>query len=198
MNFYALIASLVSSLAWPALIAWIIWLLLRGGYRLDGLIQTIRKYVKSVKVGSVELTLQDARKEAEEVAAEQGESLGEAAPPAGEAAILTETAPAYMVLEIWKLLETEIVRLQQHNGLVRFTTPSSFMKLLRDKKKITDSEYRLFMTLREIRNQVVHSREPQPITPTEVVEYRTFVATLIRRFEKLKEELGYIDLPKKD
>jgi len=198
MNLYAFIASLVSSLAWPALIAWLVWLLMRNGHTLDGLVQAIRKYVKSVKVGSVELTLQDARKEAEEVAAEQGTSLTEQVPETGDEALLTQAAPAFMVLEIWKQLEAEIIQLQQHNGLVRFTSPASFMKLLWDRKKVTDSEYRLFMTLREIRNQVVHSRETQPITPAEVVEYRTFVATLIRRFEKIKQEPGYIDLPKKE
>jgi hypothetical protein len=188
VNLYAFIASIVSSLAWPILIAGLVFLAMGRSKTLEGTIETIREYVESIKMGGAEIKLRAARRDAETVAAEQGKVLGDQAPPPTEEFLRrAEEAPALVVFELWKTLEEATLRFQRENRL-RLSTVSGFMRMLRDYHRLTASEFRLFELLRSIRNEVAHSRNPHPITVAEVVEYRTFVATLIARLEQLKVE----------
>ena len=195
MNLYAFIASLVSSLAWPVLVGIILLLLVRRSENLADLIHTVRKYVKTVKVGSIELTLQDARQDAEAIAVERGEPLTAEVPASDKLMQLAQLDPALAVVDIWKELEAEIIKLIQHNGMMRFTSPVHFMKVLADQKKITKSELMLYNHLRKIRNEAVHSRDPMALTLAEVLEYRGLVSALIERFEKIMASPEYINLP---
>jgi len=198
LNLYAFIASLVSSLAWPVLVGMILLALLRHRENLAGLIQIIRKYVKTVKVGSIELTLQDARQDAEAIAVERGEPLAAEVPADDRLMRLAQLDPALAVVDVWKELEGAIIKLIQHNGMVRFTNPAHFMKVLADERKITKSELMLYNHLRKIRNEAVHSRDPMALTLAEVLEYRTLVSALVDRLEKLRASREYIDVPMKD
>jgi hypothetical protein len=195
LNLYAFVASLVSSLAWPVLVGIILLLLVRRSENLADLIQTVRKYVKTVKVGSIELTLQDARQDAEAIAVERGEPLATEVPANDKLMQLAQLDPALAVVDIWKELEAEIIKLIQHNGMMRFTSPVHFMKALADQKKITKSELMLYNHLRKIRNEAVHSRDPMALTLAEVLEYRSLVSALIERFEKIRASPEYINLP---
>jgi len=195
MNLYGFIASVIGSLAWPLLIAWIVLLLLRRSKSLEDLIQKVRKYVKSIKMGALELTFQDAREDAEAVAVERGTPLPDQGPLNDKLLQLASINPALAVVEIWKDLEAEIISLIQHNGMMRFTRPTHFMRVLAEKKKITRNELALYERLRSIRNEAVHSRDPQPLTVAEISEYRSFVSALIARFQQIKAEPGYIDVP---
>lgn len=148
---------------------------------------------KALRWGGAEIKLRAARKEAEAVAAEQGKPLGDQlSPPSEEFLRRAEDNPAIAVLDIWKELETAVFKFQQDNN-VRWTTVTGFMRTLRDFDKLTGREYRLFETLRSIRNAVVHSHDRMPITVAEVIEYRSFVAALIARLEQVKVEAAGTD-----
>ncbi len=108
---------------------------------------------------------------------------------------LAQIDPGVAVLRSWQKLESKLIELIQHNGLMRVANPNTFILRLRDSNKITDEDFALFDRLRSIRNAVVHTRTDQrSISIAEVVEYDQWIDTLVRRLEQLRQEPGYINM----
>ena len=156
---------------------------------------TLIRFVKTIRYGDIEVTFQDARHDFEVIQVQRGPVESPALEADNKILRLAEIDPGVAVIEIWKGLEEKLIQLIQHNGMMRFTTPDKFMKVLHDQKKISTTELELFQRLRKIRNESVHSRASQSLTVAEVLEYKNFVDTFLSVLELIRMEPGYIDLP---
>lgn len=188
MNWLAFIASLVKSLAWPALIAWAVWFFFKRGVTLTAFIENVRQYFKTVKVGGVELTFQDARLEAEAVAAEVGQPPI-AQPPDARIVELSNQSSGLAVIEIWKPLELKIRELMFAAQAKRTTPQVGFVRNLYDAGLISENDLKFYDRLRMIRNEAVHSPIPQSLTLAEIAEFKSWVDTFVVRLEQLKDKL---------
>lgn len=188
MNLYGFLASVVGSVAWPVTIVFCVLFLSKNG-------RNILKFVKTIRYGDLELTLQDARRDAEAIQIETGQPARPATEADDKILRLAEINPPAAVIEIWKSLEAKLIQLIQHNGMIRFTRPEHFMKVLVDQKRISATELELFQRLRKIRNDSVHSRDPRALTVAEVLDYKSFVETLVTRLDQIMREPGYIRVP---
>jgi hypothetical protein len=114
-------------------------------------------------------------------------------------ALLAEIDAGAALLFLWEKLESAVINLIQHNGLIRFTRPSIFVRWLADNAKITEAEAALYFKLAEIHETLILARygdrERRTLNATEVNEYNNGVELLIRRFEALKAEPGYLRYP---
>jgi len=145
-----------------------------------------------------ELTLRDNLEKARIVA--ESVEVGLVSPPSSrereesedKVLALAQIDTGVAILKSWQKLESALIRLRQHNGLMRFKTNSSIVQRLFELKKINESDLALFDQLRSIRNAVVHSHK-RYISVAEVMEYDQFVNTLGRRLEEIQAEPGYID-----
>jgi hypothetical protein len=161
---------------------------------------TLARFVKSIRYKDVEVlireNLESARDEAEKVRGTENH------PPAplyqdDKVLQLARIDPALAVVDIWKQLESRIILLIQHNGLMRFTSPSEFIFELGKQKKLSATELKIFKKLREVRNASVHSQLSPSLTLAEVVEFRDLAELLGRKIDELREQPGNIDLPLK-
>jgi hypothetical protein len=187
------IVQLVSALAWPVTL-----LVVLGGVIWKG--PTLARFIKTIKYKDLEVQLDF------EAARNEGEKLRSAENPpslvpldqADKTLQIAKIDPALAVVEAWKDLEGSIIRLMQHNGLIRFTTPTKFMFELAKQGKLSDSEIKLFQKLREIRNASVHSSTFFPsLSLAEAIEFRDLAALLGRKIDSLRGLPEYIniDLP---
>lgn len=191
MNTFAFVASVIGSLAWPITLLIVVILFLKNGSR-------VAKFVKSIRFKDFELTLRDNLEKARIVA--ESVEVGLVSPPSSgerdesedKVLALAQIDTGVAILKSWQKLESALIRMRQHNGLMRFTTNSSIVQRLFESKKINESDLALFNQLRSIRNAVVHSQK-RSISIAEVVEYDQFVKTLGRRLEEIQAEPGYID-----
>jgi hypothetical protein len=193
MNTLAFIASVIGSLAWPATLLIVVFLLLRNGAQLA-------KFVKAIRFKDFELTLRDDLEKAKTIA----DGIEARLPGAyagkedheeeDKVLALAKIDPGVGILKSWQKLELALTRLRQHNGLVRFITNVALIPRLLELGKITKSDADLFNQLRSIRNAVVHTgSDKQTISVAEVVEYDQIVETLIRRLDQIQAAPGYID-----
>jgi flagellar biosynthesis/type III secretory pathway chaperone len=191
LNTLAFVASIIGSVAWPVTLLIVVVVLLRNGARLA-------KFVKSIRFKDFELTLRDNLEKARIVA--ESVEVGLVSPPSSrereesedKVLALAQIDTGVAILKSWQKLESALIRLRQHNGLMRFKTNSSIVQRLFELKKINESDLALFDQLRSIRNAVVHSHK-RYISVAEVMEYDQFVNTLGRRLEEIQAEPGYID-----
>ena len=103
--------------------------------------------------------------------------------------------PTLIVLESWKELEIEILKLQESIKFTRLSTIKNFMDVLYQREKITAQDYELFNILRQIRNNVVHggnSRSMMSIDEAQKFLHSTIV--LLNQLRKLRDKLGDIVL----
>lgn len=170
----------------------ILAVVLRNGRKIAGLI-------KSIRYGEFEVELHEhvaeARDAAEQIRVQrQSEAAERTQPDAFHR--LAEIDPSVAVISEWRRLEHAIVELIQHNGLMRFTTPSKFVEYLGSIGKLLDSEVALYGRLRSIRNAVVHLYFDQSLSKGEAAEYSDSVELLVDRMNEILAEPGYIDVPR--
>lgn len=160
----------------------------------------LSQLVKSIRYKDTELTLREnltaAREDATQIKLEGGATRGLNLVVTDKIFRLAAIDPAVAIIEIWKKLEAQLISLIQHNGLMRFATPAKFMERLAQLGKLSSSDLSLFRKPTEIRNESVHGYPGSSPTVAEVVEFKDFVELLIEKLEKIKEEPGYIDVPR--
>jgi hypothetical protein len=194
VNTLAFIASVIGSLAWPVTLFLVLFLLLRNGV-------SLARFVKSIRFKDFELTLRNDLEKARDIA--ESIQIRFISPITSEdrqdsenkVLLLAQIDPGVAILKSWQKLDLALTKLIQHNGLIRYTNKSAFVRRLLELDKITESDLALFDRLRSIRNAVVHARSNKgSISVAEVVEYDQLVDTLIRRLEQIRAEPGYIDV----
>jgi hypothetical protein len=191
MDWLTFTATVISALAWPA---FALFCVLMAAYRTPSLI----RFIKTIRYGDIEISLQDARRDVEALRTERGVVGAVTIDPDDKILRLAEIEPAVAIVEIWKKLEEKVTQLIQHNGLIRFTRPDLFVRHLAKLGKISSTELELFGRLRKIRNESVHSRHEMSPTVAEVIEYHDFVDAFCQRLDQIKSEPGFIDIPAKD
>jgi hypothetical protein len=193
LDWLTFISNLIRDVAWPLVTLLALLVLLRRG-------PSIVRFVKAIKYKDFEVTMREdfieARAEVERVKVEIAPNLMVSINPKDKVLQLAEIDPALAVIEIWKKLEAALIKLIQHHGLMRFTTPDRMVVHLGKLGKLSKSEVNLFRKLREIRNESVHAHDKSRLTLAEVIEFKDFVDVLIQKFEKMMSEAGYIDIPK--
>ena len=181
---------MVEHLAWPVTVLIILAVVLRNG-------RTIAAFVKSVRYGDFEINLHEnvseARDAAEQIRVQRQSELVRTHPDTIRR--LVEIDPSVAVISEWRRLEHAIIKLIQHNGLMRFTTPSKFVEHLGSIGKLLDSEVTLYGHLRSIRNAAVHLYFDQSLSKGEAAEYSGSVDLLVDRINEIIAEPEYIDIP---
>ena len=131
----------------------------------------ISQFVKSIRYKDIEISLKDEFEKAKEAVdtieisnpAEVSSSLSRLGFQENDKILqLAEIDPGIAIAEIWKNIEGTIIKLMQHNGLMRFTRPEKLIEWLASNKKIGQTEADLFLRLRKIRNAAVHSGTSTP------------------------------------
>jgi hypothetical protein len=199
MDVLTFISSIIRDLSTPisALIALCILL---------GKAPALSKLFKSIKFKDIELNLREelekAKNEALSIQSEETPESGTLqTEPVSEfdkkIIQLANIDPKAAIFELWKQLESSVIKLIQHNGLIRFTRPDKFIRWLGSQGKISDNEVDLFLRLKTIRNQVVHaSMDDNPkITMLDVLEFKDLASLFIKRLESIKNEDGYLNYP---
>jgi hypothetical protein len=192
------IANVVGSLAWPVTVGGIVCVLWRN--RRD-----LARFVKTIKYKDVELTLRDDFEKATDLAdgiratlpALQQEAAALPAPDIDDRLMkIARLDPTLAVLSSWQKLEAKIIQLIQHNGLMRFVSPPSFMRRLRELEKLTPQDIELYDRLRSIRNEAVHATQSKNrgLSLGEVAEYDKLIDTLVERLEQIRNEPGYVGI----
>lgn len=192
MDSLTFISNLARDLAWPITTLVVLIIALRQ-------LPNLRRFVKAIRYKDMEVTLREefdgAREVAETVKALTGPETKPEETQTDRIVQLAQIDPAIALIEIWRKLETEVVSLIQHNGLMRYTSPVKLVEQLGKIGKLSEEEVTLFRRLREIRNVSVHAQDTNAVTLAEVIEFRDFVNVLIRKFDQIKNEPGYIDIP---
>lgn len=159
MNEYDFIAALVGHLAWPVTTLIVLATILLRLRWLTG-------FIKGVKYKDLEVSMRDEFTEvrvlAESLEAERGPATLPNAQP-DKIARLVEIDPSIAIIEIWRRLEQEIIKLIQHNGFMRFMSPVKFIEYLVKLGKLGERDLVLFRKLREIRNASVHAQDEQAL-----------------------------------
>lgn len=192
MDSRTFIAALVGHLAWPIVTLALVSIALLK-------LPKLARFIKAIRFKDFEVTIREdfalARVEAERLTVEQ-KNAAELSPTEEKVLRLAELDPSIAIIEVWRRLEQAIVRLIQHNGMMRFTTPARFMEYLASLGKLSDGDLMLFRKLRDIRNISVHAHDRNMLSKGEVLEFSTFVALLTEKLEQIRQEPGYIDVPK--
>lgn len=191
MDHLTFVATLVTALAWPLTTLILATIVL---IRLPKLV----RFIKAVRYKDWEVTIREdfaqARSAAEQIVAERKQIIGPE-PDQEKVLRLADIDASIAVIEVWRRLEKEIVKLMQHSGLMRFTTPAKFMDHLARLGKISPRDIELFRKLRDIRNLSIHALDGRSLTKGEVLEFSNFVDLLVAKLEAIKQEPGYIDMP---
>ena len=192
MNWLSFIASIVGTMVWPALIAWVVWFISRNGQTLKSLVESVREYLKTVKVGNLEVTFQDARKKAETLANELGQPLEKLTTPDKLVAQVANNDANSAIVVAWIVLEDKLDEMIATAGLSAYVRPDNVMVILFSRNQISENDLQLYWKLQTIRNDAIHSRPQQNITVSEALEFSSFVATLIRKLDKVTlQPYGY-------
>lgn len=193
MDELTFVSNLIRDLVWPVamLVAFLIAI-----YHAPKL----ARFVKAVRYKGFEVTMREelieARADVDQLKLEVGDAGANTLNPKDKIIQLANIDRGIAIVEVWRKLEDEVIRLIQHSGLMRFTRPVPFVEHLASLGKISERELNLFHKLRKIRNDSVHMHDTTALTMAEVIEFRDFVEVLARRFEQIKSEPDYIDLPK--
>lgn len=200
MDVLTFISNLVSHLALPVTAIIALRMLLNRAHQ-------IARFVKSVRYKDVEINLRDKFENAKAAVV-----TIESSKPSPEKLTrrttefkalendkilhLAQIDSGVAISEIWKNVESTIIKLMQHNGLMRFTRPEMLVAWLESQGKLGSAEVQLFRKLREIRNTAVHGgSEVHPISLAEVVEFKEFSDVFIERIEEIRNESNYLNFP---
>ena len=191
MNQYEFIATMVGHLTWPVMTLIIIGIVLLR-------LRWVLSFIKDIKYKDLELSIREELTEARVVA----ESLEAERDPAqlsntepDKISRLVEIDQSIAIIEIWRRLERQIIKLIQHNGFMRFMSPTKFVEYLVKIGKLSDLDLVLFRKLREIRNASVHAQSAEALSKGGVFEFERFVELLIGKLEAIRREPTYLNLP---
>lgn len=192
MDPYTFIATMTGHLAWPVAMLLVVTFVL---FRL----RWFAKFIKGVKYKDLELSIREdfteARVAAEALEAEL-QSPEVSATDTNKVARLVEIDPSIAIIEIWRRLEQNVIKLIQHNGFMRFTTPPRFVEYLTHLGKLSDRELVLYRKLRDIRNASVHTHDDtSAISKAEVFEFNRFAEILTQKLEAIRQEPDYLAMP---
>lgn len=148
-------SKLIESLAWPAIVVWIIWYLKE---HLPALARSLRK----VKFSGIEMEFE---KQAEKLAAETQSAIPAESPIEDpEIARLKQIAdisPRAAIVEAWVRVETNAAEVVRQAGL-RVSNAPGPLQLLNSLKQLgvlTPPQVSAFNHLRELRNMAVHGTD---------------------------------------
>lgn len=180
MDWREFIASLVGSLAWPAVVVIAVFLLR------EQIKALLREPVSRLAVGPFEMewdrTIEATRRELPPVEHPTRRDGGEELPPGGIVADLwplTETAPTAAIVEGYARIEGALVR--RLSGVMEDVPRQSakhLARLARDKDLITDETVRAIDGLSVLRDLASHGRGEQ-ITSAEAAEYLGLVEAVL-------------------
>ena len=183
MDWKQFIASLVGSLAWPAIICYLLYLLRSeiiglasrldelsiGGYR--------AKFISALK------TAQDA-----DVAASNAVARPAAEAPVDETTVHMDTvAPFASVLLGYAELERVLVAIRQKLVLPTRTNPISIVRELADRGLVTSDTVEAFNSLRLARNAAAHAQ--RTITSADAANFNYTARRLLEVFQSAKDSL---------
>lgn len=168
MDWLQFFASIVSSLAWPALVA-VLLLLLKG--QLAGLAERLEELtLPGGAKAKFERGLAKAISTSEQI--ERSPGIQETAPPQPENAYLqlAKSFPEAAVLESFKEVEALLIKIRSllPDGSAR--SLNIVIQRLLDMNYIDENAYELFQNLRDARNAAAHARTVNGITPGEALE----------------------------
>ncbi len=164
MSWKEFIASLVSSLAWPSLIAFIFI-----KYK-DQILQLVRT-LKTLKAGDFELDFTKEVKELKEVAASNIEQD-----------IFNNIPIKHMITKFWLQLEDAINSYATKNGISASQNILKTANELHERNLINNKDNYLISKLRKLRNEAVHSIDFNPEINA-VIEYRDLVNDLLKKLK---------------
>jgi hypothetical protein len=169
MNTYEFIASIISSVTWPATLVFIIYMLRD---KISGMLPYVEKM--QYRDFSVEF-----KKSLEEIAEESSELTEEVEEELGSKELqehlyqLAEIAPRSAVLESWLNVEAWAKNRLYHLGLsteeLAALPPYKIGELLEEKKVLSPQNIEAFHKLRNLRNKAVHVTDFE--FPSDVSEY---------------------------
>lgn len=199
MDALTFIASIIRDVSTPAAALIALWIIFSRMPKLS-------KFINTIKFKDIEVNLRGEIEKAKDeaviltsISPVKNESLTTEHVSEFDIKIikLANIDPKTAIFEIWKHLESSIIRLMQHNGLIRFTRPDKFIRWLENHGKIAGSQVDLFLRLRRIRNEVVHALpdDPPNISISDVLEYKDLADLLIQTLESIQNEEGYLDYP---
>lgn len=176
MDWKTFIASVISSLAWPGILA-IVFI------RYHSEILNLIRSLKTIKAGEVELSFNDGVQELQKIAEDlENKNLDE------EKLSKILEHPREFVLGTWIKLEDSIralaasrTEIDHEERKVEYLT-----ELLLDKKLLTKDEYYLIFKLRTLRNRAAHLADFEFDTSS-VIEYEKLTDDISQRILKKKE-----------
>jgi uncharacterized protein YutE (UPF0331/DUF86 family) len=191
MDWMTFIALIIEHLAWPVTSLIILHYLVKN-------IPHLRKFIKTVTYKDVTVEfkeiLEEVRNEVETIGLPKGKR--KKSQPIKNLEAITEVDPALAIIEIWRQFEMSLISILQHEGHVRFLSPMKFIEFLEKEGKFTKTERLLYRNLRELRNLAVHTNDCPKISKAEVLDYKSFVDTLIHRIRDIEDPLKNFKLPK--
>lgn len=196
MDWKEFTSSVVSSLAWPAAIAFIVYLFRRP---IGDIFERLRKlsYKGAAAEFEHELGLAETAAKHADItttpnagsSSDWSTSLGSAG--WGESSSLAEGSPRAAVIEAWIRLERELVELAQSWGIdigTRRLSTSTLVRELEVQGAIDLSLGEVIERLRRTRNVAVHE-ERYPVSPSDAAEY-------VRLSESVAATLGKVRVDK--
>lgn len=170
MNWLQFIASIVSSLAWPTVVA-LLLILLRG--QLSGLAERLEELtLPGGAKAKFEKQLAKAVSTSEQIERSPDIPLIQPSQPNDSSLQLAKNFPEAAVLEAFKEVESLLIEIRRllPDGPVR--SLNVVVQRLLDMNYIDENAYELFQNLREARNAAAHARTANGLAPGEALEYQ--------------------------
>lgn len=169
MDWLTFFATVIGHLAWPAVVAVLLYLVRR---QIGGLAERVEeitlpgggraKFLKALEVG---------REQAEAVAASKSTSVKQIAPPDRSSLELANEFPEAAVLEAYRDVEKYLLEARQKMKLPPRTNTSGILRELLNRNLIDAEAATLFHSLRSARNAAAHGSNSDRITPGEAADY---------------------------
>jgi hypothetical protein len=188
MDWKQFFASMVASLAWPAVVAYVLFLLRT---QVSDLVARMTEF-SLPGGGSIKLSQQveRVREQAEKVEAEQSLETPSITTLDPRTLRLAQEFPEAAVLEAYKELEAVLLQIRPKlKDGKPFRNPTEVLMRLQAEKYVSDNLIELFDSLRRARNAAAHAPKDQGLTPGEAIELvrqaKYLTELLIRIQEKL-------------
>jgi hypothetical protein len=194
MDGYQFIASIIGSLAWPALVL-IVFLVLRG--RIAGLLNFLKEAELpwGVKL-TFDRALANATAQAEQIAPEVQQAEADTLPERGYVAFATDH-PEAAIMESFREIEMTLWEMVRFLALpTKGRDNDSVLRELGRLGYIDDKTIKLFESLRDARNAAVHAGKSGRLSPAEALRYHDATRVLYARLRNVLEKLK-IDNPQK-
>jgi hypothetical protein len=177
MSWLEFVASIIDSLAWPAVI-------LAAAWMLKDRIALLIPHIAKLKYKDFELEL----KETKLISEATGDVFDQkSAPELDRLCMIAEISPRSAIVESWILIEkaaaeTVKARNAKTPGAISSYSPMRLGEYLFKKELINEKQLIVFHNLRELRNKAVHLSE-ETIKTEEAVEYATMALSFIDQIE---------------